>query len=635
MIGQHRIVALLMSRAYEGTNYEMIEGLNRLITAQGDRLFIYHSCSDFEKGHPEEMGEAKIYEMMPFDVIDAAIIYEESLNDKDMVKKVVGIFRERKVPVAIIGKPYDGCMQFEFDYETGFEKVVRHMVEFHGYRDIIFVSGVPGNDYSEVRENILIRVLKENGIAFNKETNLYYGYYWDMPAREVAMNILDRGRMPEAIICANDSMAVAICDELLKAGIKVPADVAMSGFDGIDEIYYSAPQMTSCKCDYEVLATDVATALYDYLANPTGDFVGSKKVPAELVCLSSCGCNFSAKTSAVEEVSTLDLRVERCIDREMKFFNMTRRMTAATTLEELRAPMYNEYMKDICCFLNPKVLEDIPYFMEKSESGLKYFGNEIPTEYALLFDSDLDENEYPDVVKRDDIHPIIEKFLERDIPIVFNVLHISDSVLGMIMLHPDWKSIENMYAIPQIVIALRTAISGYQMLGNQRYLSDQLLNMYKRDELTGFLLRKSLDTEFLRVMKDLKKRKRKLGILLADLDGLKNINDNFGHSEGDVAILTVAKAVYSALPTSAVCFRYGGDEMLAVFEVNKDISIVYDDIAYYLKRYNENAGKEYLTDVSVGISIDTEPGSRELEDMIKEADDIMYSRKINKKNHRD
>jgi len=627
MIGNHRIFALLMPRAFEKTNYEMIDGINRRLTVKGDRLFIYHTCTDFFHGESEELGEGKIYEMIPFDIIDAAIIYEEYINDKSMINLVVNKFHEKNIPVAAIGNPVQGCMQFVFDYAAGFEKVVRHMIDYHGYRDIFFLSGLPDNEYSMVREDIVKKVLEEHNVALDDKNDVDYGYFWSTPAREAAKRLLKRGKLPEAIICANDSMATGVCDELGNAGVKIPKEVAISGFDGIDDIYYADPQITSCKCDYDLMAEYVCRSLYDYLSDPVGEYSGSSKVPTKLQVLSSCGCYNEAKISAVEQVSLLDFRIERYLDIDNKFFVMTSKMMDADSLLELRKSMYIEYMKNITLFINPEIIKDAEVLDAEDE----IHADDIPDNFRLVYYSDDESGEYIRDVSRMEVHPDINRLIERPFPIVFNVIHLSNKLLGMVMFHHDWNSIENMFLIPRVVTAMRTALTGYSVFRKQKSLSEQLINIYKRDELTGFYLRSSLESEYKRQLRNIKRRGKTLGIMMADLDGLKGINDNYGHSEGDLAILTVARAVHSALPTSAVCFRYGGDEMLAVFEVKKELDVICDDILFYLKRYNFTSGKPYSADVSVGISIDEKPGTRSLEELINEADEIMYRRKQAKK----
>ena len=109
------------------------------------------------------------------------------------------------------------------NYKNGFAEMVRHVVQAHGCRDIYMMAGIEDDHFSEERIEAYKHVLTENGIAIN-EKRIGYGQFWDKPAREVTKALLKEGNLPEAIVCANDNMAIAVSDELQKAGIEVIYD---------------------------------------------------------------------------------------------------------------------------------------------------------------------------------------------------------------------------------------------------------------------------------------------------------------------------------------------------------------------------------------------------------------------------
>ena len=73
----------------------------------------------------------------------------------------------------------DNCCSVTFNYSDVFEKIVRHVIEFHGCRRVNFIAGVKGNAFSEERIEAYKKVLAENGIEFEPE-RLGYGDFWDM-----------------------------------------------------------------------------------------------------------------------------------------------------------------------------------------------------------------------------------------------------------------------------------------------------------------------------------------------------------------------------------------------------------------------------------------------------------------------
>ena len=78
-------------------------------------------------------------------------------------------------------------------------------------------------------------------------------------------------------------------------------------------------------------------------------------------------------------------------------------------------------------------------------------------------------------------------------------------------------------------------------------------------------------------------------VIMADLDGLKYINDFFGHEDGDNAIAVCAKALKDSCPPEALCLRFGGDEMLAFICGECDPVAIVNSIADKLDAYNASS----------------------------------------------
>ena len=124
-------------------------------------------------------------------------------------------------------------------------------------------------------------------------------------------------------------------------------------------------------------------------------------------------------------------------------------------------------------------------------------------------------------------------------------------------------------------------------------------------------------------------------VVLADLDGLKFINDCYGHGEGDVAISTVAAALRHACPPQALCVRFGGDEMLAVIAGDCDEAEIRNKLDSFLTARNAEYEKPYEISASVGIYASQNPGELDFEELIKTSDKLMYEEKQAKKRLRE
>ena len=161
------------------------------------------------------------------------------------------IGKSKNIPVFSVDGTVGGCYNMVMDYHDGFEQIVRHVVVGHGCRKVDMIAGFKGHPLSEERIQVYKKVLQENGIPFD-EGRLWYGDFWDRPTRAAMKKLLEAGKeLPDAIVCANDAMAVTVCSELNARGIRVPEDIIVTGFDGTKDGKYHFPVLSTCEPDYE------------------------------------------------------------------------------------------------------------------------------------------------------------------------------------------------------------------------------------------------------------------------------------------------------------------------------------------------------------------------------------------------
>ena len=241
------------------TSWEDVENLNlvlnRLIEAAEEHGFL-PLCIAFDRNGVESRGEESIREFMNmFRVPDLAgiMLFGEMIRSDPINKHIIRIAGEKKIPVFMLERQYEGCINMDLQYHEGFEKVARHMIEDHGCRDIVMVAGIKGNSYSEDRIDLCRRILEEHGGSLLPE-KVIYGDYWDEPT----MRALDGyfsggGRMPQAFLCANDAMAITVCIYLSERNVRVPQEVLVAGFDGILPGENHEPSLTTARPDFHFM----------------------------------------------------------------------------------------------------------------------------------------------------------------------------------------------------------------------------------------------------------------------------------------------------------------------------------------------------------------------------------------------
>lgn len=176
------------------------------------------------------------------------------------------------------------------------------------------------------------------------------------------------------------------------------------------------------------------------------------------------------------------------------------------------------------------------------------------------------------------------------------------------------------------------AVGTLKDITRRKRSEEKLQSLVLTDELTGLYNRRgffNLAQQLLRIAK-----RGKAGILLisADLDGLKQINDTFGHHEGDIALVEAADIIRETFRESDIIARIGGDEFVVAMTTRPDVSSesLKARLQENLDLHNAKSARGYALSISMGIAgSDTDP-TPSIDKLLIEADKTMYREKKDK-----
>ena len=187
-----------------------------------------------------------IYDLIGEENVEGVIIMGASMGARiDITEMLEFCQKYRPLPIVSIGLALEGIPSLLVDNEKGMRDVLVHFLEVHNYRRIAFIRGPAFNKEAEIRYRTYVNVLTEYGIPL--ETDLVIPGDFIRPTGAAAVNmLLDERRVEfDAIIAANDNMALGALDALHARGLKVPHDVALAGFDNVRETKLSTPPLTT------------------------------------------------------------------------------------------------------------------------------------------------------------------------------------------------------------------------------------------------------------------------------------------------------------------------------------------------------------------------------------------------------
>jgi len=197
------------------------------------------------------------------------------------------------LPRISLGLRFAGVPSLLVDNEGGMRTVVGHLIETHSMRRIAFVGGPERNPEAQIRFRGYRRVLEEHGLPAEPALHVRGNFGRASGVRAVSALLDERGirigRL-DAIACANDEMAVGVMEALQERGLRVPQDVAVVGFDGIETFRHRRTPLTTARQPIVDQMRFAARRLAEAIDGTrlTADVT---TFPVELVIGRSCGCS--------------------------------------------------------------------------------------------------------------------------------------------------------------------------------------------------------------------------------------------------------------------------------------------------------------------------------------------------------
>lgn len=621
MLFGQKILAFCTSKLHQNYFCDFIAALNSELISHNWRIFIFCSSSDLGQEDNLPQGGKNIFDLVNWDITDALLLSDEEMHDQQLKEKLISTAQSKNIPIISLNGLREDIYQIKFNQQAGFEQVCRHIIEGHHKRKLHFMAGTKTSRQSIERLETFKAILKENKIPYRKEM-VSYGDFWDLPARIATQKMVDSGELPEAIICANDTMAITVTSVLQQNGYDVPEDILVSGFDGIDAAFFSNPKITTSLCDNSEFGLETARFIIQITEQKIP--VCTKYVAPSLVVSESCGCKPIKQTNTLSFFNFLSESYTRYRVEDYSLSSLSVSIQECRNIDEVKNVLKNQLLYNVMCLVKTEVIDHNvdPNITHTSST----YGN---VQYVLL-DSDMNdqqnaENQY---IKTEELIPRMKEVLKRQIPLIFTPLNNANLALGYLCFSFNNFDKQNYAKVSQIASWVGTALSSYRNLQFLRQLQTQVEKMYSHDTLTGLYNRIGFQKIYKKVMDD--PEVTTISLAMCDLDNLKYINDNFSHNEGDEAINTVGKALSSAIPDGYFC-RYGGDEIIGLYTKKINGTTLNKKIDEFLKDYNETSRKPYNVSTSVGVYTSEKIS---FEEMFGKADKLMYEQKVAKRKNR-
>ncbi len=294
--GKHWILGLVFMRTGADGSVLGVEEASLLYTdivirgaetraAQHGYSLLLSSADD---GHPSNMASL----MNLTGTVDGLILLDRILGDDDVA------YLSKRIPIVLLAGRGEStsAVTVRVDNERAMRDLAEHLVSVHGVARFGFVAGSDESPDSVARTRAFVERVAQLGGTL-AEVDLLASD-WTSAGGEAAMQrrLARRDPLPQVFACANDQTAVGVIYALNAAGLKVPDDVLVTGFDDITLTRYFNPSLTTIRQSGSILGAAAVDALIAMLDQPDS-VPPSVVLPTELVVRASCGCTEESETA--------------------------------------------------------------------------------------------------------------------------------------------------------------------------------------------------------------------------------------------------------------------------------------------------------------------------------------------------
>lgn len=240
----------------------------------------------------EMTGKNFIHELVPR-WADGIIVAAHTIGHLATEQEMQALLENlRPVPTVALGEVTGADCCLVIDNDSAAYSLTQHLVQQHGYRRFVYLSGPVGNLETLERERGFSRALQEAQLTLPDELRLVGNFTWE-GGRAAVRDLIERRKVDvrqlDAFICANDAMAAGACAELERQGLNIPQDVAVVGFDDTELARHLPAPLTTVRQPLRELLFEAMRLLVD--AWKTGSLPkGTRRYSAEPIHRRSCGC---------------------------------------------------------------------------------------------------------------------------------------------------------------------------------------------------------------------------------------------------------------------------------------------------------------------------------------------------------
>ncbi len=608
-------IAILCGQPDEEFQKLFIEGFAEQAFKCGYDVCVFAMYLKFQDSKPDEIGDSNIFNLINGNVFDGIVV----LGDTIQTPGVKEAFDERisktsNCPVIYVDSESSIYPSINLPHYGAIVKLLDHLIEDHGLKDIAFITGKEWHPHSRERLQAYVDTMNKHNLPIG-EDRIFYGDFWYPSGVSIAESFINEGKpLPQAFACANDYMAIGLASALIRNGIDVPGDVAVIGYDSVEEGRTSPVPITSIPLPVKQYGAYAAETIINV---SRGGKIEEFEPEHELFRGASCGCHCESIEPKVMLRSSwkTDLYAHPFFSLDNRFLE---NLYVKDKLEDILNVIadYSHHLgncRNIKLCLNKEWVEG-GFTSDRSTYSEKIY-EVIDLKNGVKDNGVFLDRSFP----VDEILPDLYKPHDEPRLYLFVPVHFDERCFGYGVM--DYTGIINeldityLFWFKYIRLSLdvhrrRTIFLNTKGVVEEIKYIDHLTNHYNYEGLVNRTMEYIKDDAGFYIT-----------FIAVDISGLGVINSKFGRREGDKVIVEFSEILTKSSGDDNYYGRLGNDEFIIAVKWRNDPSDTVDNIIKRLRKNLDlyNQGRNDPVDFTYGYSSGKAHNAGEIEYLINSA----------------
>lgn len=605
-----------------------------------DQASEYGYCVEIFSSTDEEIpgnyriGEESILRIPNYDNFCGIIFISNTYITRDLPKLISKTLQTKcSCPILEITHQRGQYPAIALDNDTVTGQITEHLIGTHGFKHICYLGNTQETFFSDNRRNLYRQVMDRHGLPVTAQQ--IYECSYDSRDLEAAADFFTADGKPEAIVCYNDRMALGMIRALLDRGYRVPEDIAVTGADMLEEGQSIDPPLTTVTFPTKEMGVRAMELLLSAIH-------GEELPPMTYVTShphigGSCGCAARHHKNPFFFQHEMGLKVGEYEATITNNIHMAASLLVSVDIND-GIELLENYVSQIpgCSELYLCLYSDWDSVSSHIRT-ITFSEDDTADQDIILLKFSYKNGRRMHECSFTKQNPLPDYLFDGETSCyIFYPLYFSEKAYGYIAIAYEDNRIICEVDFLSWIMDINSMLRNIAENKRTGLLVNRLEEIYMHDEMTGLYNRHGYKMMSEQLIERLQDTGTSVSSFVLDLDGLKYINDTYGHSEGDFAICVLGQALKNAVREEDICARLGGDEfyLLTSGYTEEEVSLLVYKINRYLDNYNKLHTKEYHISASIGVATATIRSDFDLKKLTEQADRAMYEQKRSKPDRR-